>query len=135
MAKISPKNIGEAVYKATEGKSGSELENVLKRIVQILHDKRMLNKSEEILAALQDIIDKEGGIVRAKVTTAKILSNGEKNKLEEEIKGRYKAKKVISEYFEKKELLGGVKVEVADEVLDTTYQNRLQQLEKFLIKK
>lgn len=132
MAKISPQNIAEAVYNATEGKSGSELSTVLKRGAKILKDKRMLGKSSEILQVLQNIIDKKTGTIRMKVTTAKNMGHGEKNKLESEIKERYKAKVVISEFFEKEELLGGMRVEVLDEVLDTTWKYKLHKLEKFL---
>lgn len=132
MAKISPKNIAEAIYSATEGKSGSGLDAVVKRSAQMLRDKRMLGKSEEVLGALRDIVDKNTGIVRAKVITAKVMPLGERKKLEGEIKEKYKAQKVVSEFFEKAELLGGVRVEVGDEVLDNTYKNKLQQLEKFL---
>lgn len=133
MAKISPKNIAEAIYKATEGKSGAGLETALKRGAQVLRDRRMLGKSEEVLGALRNIVDKNTGVVRAKVTTAKVLPLGERKKLEGEIKEKYKAQKVISEFFENAELLGGMRVEVGDEVMDATYKNKLRQLEKFLI--
>ena len=49
MSKVSPKNIAEAIYEATEGKSGASLAPAIKNSVQILHSKRMLGKSEEVL--------------------------------------------------------------------------------------
>ena len=132
MTKISPKNIAEAVYEATKGKSGRDLAVALKRSAQVLKDKRMLGQSSEVLKALQNIFDKKTSSVRMKVTTAKSLGSQEKSKLENEIKEKYKAQIVISEFFEKEELLGGMRVEVGDEVLDSTYRNKLQKLEKFL---
>ena len=135
MAKISPKNIAEAVYLASEGKSGAELEGILKNSAKMLKSKHMLGKSEDILSIFQGLIDKKEGIVRLKVTTAKSLSHEEKKKIEEEIKQKYKAEKVISEYFEKEEVLGGMKVEVGYEVMDNTYKSKLQKLENFLINK
>lgn len=134
MIKISPKNIAEAIYGAAKGKSGGDLERVLKRSAQTLRNKRMLGKSEEIVEALQNIIEKKAGIVRMKVAAAKILEDGEKKKLENEIKEKYKARIVMSEFSEKAELLGGMRVEVGDEVLDTTYKSKLRKLEKFLIR-
>jgi F-type H+-transporting ATPase subunit delta len=133
MSKISPKNIAEAIYLGSHGKSGIELDNVLKRSAKMLQDKRMLGKSEDILSLLQNMVDKKEGIIRMKVTTAKSINHEEKKNLEEEIKQKYKAQKVISEYFEKEEVLGGMKVEVGYEVLDNTYKSKLQKLEKFLI--
>jgi|SRR3989338_6740520 len=133
MTKISPQNIAKAVYEATEGKSGQDLAVTLKRSVQTLKRLRMLSKSDEVLSALQNIFDKKTGTVRAKVTTAKRMGPDERNKLTNEIKAKYKAQIVRGEFFEKEELLGGIKIEVGDEILDNTYRNKLHELEKFLI--
>ena len=131
--KISPKNFAEAVYGATEGKSGPDLTIALKRSAQVLKDKRMLGKSNEVLNALQNIFDKKTGTVRMKVITAKSIDSHETSKLENEIKEKYNAQIVIGEFFKKEEILGGMRVEVEDEVLDNTYRNKLQKLEKFLM--
>ena len=131
--KISSQNIAEAVYRATEGRSSQDLAVTLKRSAQVLKDKHMLGKSGEVLNALQNIFDKKTNTVRIKVTTAKSLGLGERNRLENRIKEKYKAQIVIDEFFEKKELLGGMRVEIGDEVLDDTYKNKLHKLEKFLI--
>ena len=133
MTKISPKNIAQAVYETTEGKSGQSLTVALKRSAQMLKDKRMLGKSGEVINALQNIFDKKNGTVRMKVTTAKTMEREEKSKLENEIKEKYKAQIVVGEFFEKKELLGGIRVEIGDEVLDNTYKNKLYRLENFLM--
>lgn len=135
MAKISSKNIAEAIYIASEGKSGNDLVSVIKNGVKIISDKRMIGQSEEILKSLQDIIDKKSNLLRMRVTTAKSLGHEEKNKLESQIKEKYKIDKIISEYFEKEEMLGGMRIEVGDEIIDSTYKNKLQKLEKFLIHK
>ena len=134
MAKISPKNIAEAIYDATEGKSGAKLDEALKNSIRVLEKKRMFWKSKEVLNALQEIIDKKEGIVRMKATTALKIGHTEQKKLENEIKEKYKAQSIVSEFFEKPELLGGIRVEVGDEILDATYKNKLRQLEKFLIR-
>lgn len=133
MTKITPKIFAEAMYAATKGKVGVDFEKMIKRGVQILDNKRMLGKSENILSALEHIVDIDTGTIRMRVTTAEKLGSEKRHKLEHEIKEKYKAKKVISEYFEKEELLGGMKVEVGDEVVDSTYKNGLEQLGKFLI--
>ncbi|MDP9248899.1 MAG: F0F1 ATP synthase subunit delta [bacterium] len=131
--KISPKIVAQAIYEAAQGKSGGELKSVLERSARFLRDKRMLGKSKDVLGALQKIIDKRTGVVRMKVTTAKRMEIEERKKLENEIKEKYKAQTAIGEFFEKPELLGGIRIEIGDEVLDTTYQNKLRKLENFLI--
>jgi F0F1-type ATP synthase delta subunit len=134
MSTISPQNFAEALYSSTKGKVGVEFESLIKRAVLVLNNKRMLVRSKDILSALESIVDRDTGTVRVKVTTAKKLESEKRKKLEHEIKEKYKAKMVISEYFEKADLLGGMRVEVGDEVVDSTYKNGLEQLGKFLIK-
>ena len=133
MTRIYPKEIAEAIYSASQGKSGKILEAAIERSVQIIASKHMLGKTTEILEALQNIFDKKSGVIRAKVTTSKKIGYELRSKIEEEIKKRYGVQKVVSEFFENKELLGGMRVEVGDEILDTTYRNKFNQLEKFLI--
>ncbi len=134
MSKISPKNLAQSIFEASHGKAGAELSQVLKNSAKMLADKRLLGKSKDILKNLQEIIDKSEGTVRMKVISAKILSPEEKKKLEHEVKEKYKAKNIVSEFFEKKEVLGGMRVEVGDEVLDSTWRTGLKKLEKVLIK-
>ena len=135
MPKISERHIAEAIYEATEGRSGKELDIVLKRAVKVLKDRRLLSKSKDILRALQDISDKKNGIVRMKVITRSAINGKEKKNIEHEIMLKYKAKKIASEFFENPEVLGGMRIEVGDEVNDTTYKSKLERLEKFLIQK
>jgi F0F1-type ATP synthase delta subunit len=133
MPKTSPKNIAEAIYTASQNKSGADLEAVLKRAALFLKNKRLLNRGDTVLALLEDIIDKKTNTIRAKITTRERMDDRERKHIEESIRERYKAEKVVSEFFEDGEVLGGMRVEVGDEVLDTTYRKRLQKLEKFLI--
>ncbi len=126
--------MAEAIYSATEGKSGGELEQTLKRGVQVLRNKRMLWKSDEVIQALQNIFDKKTGTIRMKVTTAGKIGNEEKKRIEKETKKKYKAQSVASEFFEKAELLGGMRIEVGNEVLDATYKSKLRKLENFLMR-
>ena len=125
--------MAQAMYDATKGKSGSSLDLALKRSVKVLENKRMIGNSKNVLSALEDIIDKKEGIVRMKATTAHKIGGEERKKIENEIKEKYKAKSVESIFFERPELLGGIRVEVGDEVLDATYKNKLRQLKIFLI--
>ena len=125
MSKISIKNIAEAIY---------DTKAEPKMVVQFLNNKKMLSKSEEILDELQKMIDKKEGIVRMKVKSAKQIPENKKRELEEEMKNKYKAKEIVSEYFEDKSLLGGMKIEIGDDTIDGTYRNKLNQLEKHLIR-
>src|SRR3989338_6296353 len=106
--KIFPKIIAEAIYEAAKDKKGDTLSQALHRSAKMLRDKRMLGKSDEVLRSLQNIFDQKTGVVRMKVATAKKISNEERKKIENETKEKYKGKSMVSEFFEKEELLGGM---------------------------
>lgn len=133
MSKISINNIAQAIADHTKGKSGADLEMAYKDTLQFLNKKKLLGRSDEILEAVGKILDKENGIIRIKVASAKKIESPEQKELEENIKSKYGAKEIISEYIEEKELLGGMKITIGEEVLDTTYRNKLNQLATHLI--
>lgn len=135
MAKISVQNIAQAIAGHTKGKSGGDLDIAVKETLNFLNKKKLLNRSDEILDAVGKIIDKEDGVVRIKVLSAKNLEGHEKKEIEDNIKQKYGAKEIMSEYLEDKDLLGGMKIIVGDEILDTTYRNKLNQLATHLINK
>jgi F-type H+-transporting ATPase subunit delta len=133
MAKVSTKNIALAIKDMTKGKSGSELDRVLVDIVNFLVNKRLMSKSGEILKKLEEMLDKDDGVVRAKITYKEKPEKKLTNQLEELLKKRYKAKDMIIEEKEDRGILGGVKVEVGDEIIDLTFKNKIKQLQNYLI--
>lgn len=135
MSKISINNIAQAIADHTKDKFGADLEMAYKDTLSFLNKKKLLSRSDEILEAVGKILDKENGIVRIKVASAKKIENHEQKELEENIKTKYGAKEIVSEYMEDKDLLGGMKIIIGEEILDTTYRNKLNQLATHLINK
>ncbi len=133
MFKASIKNIAIAIEKVTEGKSGKDLEAVMKSTVKFLDKQRLLSKKEEIFKELERIINQKESRIKMKVSSATKIPEHTKDELEQEMKEKYKMKEIESEYFEDKNLLGGMKIEVGEDVLDMTFRNKLNQLEKHLI--
>ena len=134
MSKISIKNLAQAIYESSQGKEGVDLDDVIKSSVTFIRDKNLLSKSKDILEALEGIIDKENGVVKARVSAGHKLGNELEKEIEGIIKRKYKADKVIIEEKENPKLLGGIKIEVGDEVIDTTLSNKINQLQNYLIK-
>ena len=54
-------------------------------------------------------------------------------KLEEFIKKKYKAKEVIQIEKVDEKLLGGIKIEIGDDIIDATLRNKIKQLQTYLI--
>lgn len=134
MSKISTKNIIEAIDIETKGKTGVDLNNSIKKIITFLHKRRLIGRSKEILEELEKHIDKREGVMRMKVSSADTFPNIKKADLESKMKDKYKVSKIESTYLEDKSLLGGVKIEIGEDIMDMTYRNKLNQLEKHLIK-
>lgn len=133
MAKISTKNIVLAIHEMTKGKDGHELSLATQNITDYLAKKRMIPRTPEILRKLEEMINKEEGIVKANITYKDIPSVKISEEIEEILKKRYKAKKILAITNEDKNMLGGIKIEVGDEVIDLTLKNKINQLQNYLI--
>ena len=83
---------------------------------------------------IEKIIDKKNGILKIKVKSAKKIPDDKRKELESQMIEKYKAKGIESIYLEDKHLLGGMRIEIGEEVMDMTYRNKLNQLSKFLLK-
>lgn len=134
MAKISAKNTAYAIYESAKGKSGADLDAVLKNSVEFLAGKNLLSRSADILKELRAIIDEDEGTLRARVSAPGPLAGHAKMEIEKMLKERHKAKSVILDFREDKSLLGGMKIETKDEVTDITLRNKTKQLQEFLLK-
>lgn len=133
MTKISINNLAYAIYESSKDKSGEELENVLKNSVKLLSEKRSLGKSKKILNKLEEIIDKRDEIIRVKVHSNTEIKKGTIDEIEDFIKKRYGVKNTILNFEINEKLLGGIKIEVRDEIIDMTLKNKLHKLKNYLI--
>jgi len=133
MASISTKNLAWAIYESSLNKEGGDLDTILEKSVIFMRDKNLLGKKEELLKSLEDIVNKENGIIKVQVTTCEKLEKGTEKEIEEYIKKKYQASKVIVELKEDLKLLGGIKIEIGDDIIDTTLLNKIYQLQNYLI--
>jgi len=133
MSTVSIKNLANAIYESSLNKEGISLDEVIENSAKLIKDKNLLNKSEQILSSLEKIIDKKEGIIRVKVSSRTKITDKESKEIIEFIKKRFEAKEVILEIKEDISLLGGIKIETGDEIIDTTLRNKLNQLQNYLI--
>ena len=133
MVKISTKNIAEAIFLATKDKSGKELEDSLLNVVEFLAKKNLLAKAPEILKHLDHVVHREAKIVHAKVSSRNELTRKTVDELKHALKHRYKAEDIVLDLSEDKSLLGGIRIEAKDEVIDLSLRNKLNQLQNHLL--
>lgn len=133
MATISTNNLARAIYESSVGKKGEELDFVVKNTVKLMKDKHLLGKSKEILKKLERIVDKNEESIKVKISARNKLDKYARGEVENFIKERYKVKNVEIEEVLNEKLLGGMKLEVGDEVVDLTLKNKIHRLKNYLI--
>jgi ATP synthase F1 delta subunit len=132
MATISNNDIVKAIYLISKDKTGAELALASENVVQFLARRRLFSKAKEMLLVLQKIINQEKGVIEVKTTSARKLSGEAKRYIIHALKKHYKAKEVVlSESLDEK-LLGGVQLEMNDEVIDLSVRNKIEQLQEYL---
>lgn len=131
--KVSVNNLARAIYESSSDKKESELVKLNQGIIELIQEKNMLGKTDQILEALEKIIDEEEGLVRVKVSAKGKISKTITNQIEEFIKERYGAKNVMMSLTEDPKLLGGIKIQIGDEIIDTTLSTKISQLQNYLI--
>lgn len=127
--KKTDNDIVEAIYESIKGKGESELIPLFKNIAKFLYNRRLLHESDSIISKLEKLINEKEGRVRAKIISTSPIPTEGKKILSEMLKKRYKARETeLVEMIDKK-LLGGLKIEVEDEILDNTIKGKLTKLQ------
>jgi len=135
MATLSNNDIAHAIYLVSKEKTHAELHEVNNKVVRFLARRRLLSKSPDILERLNKIINHEAGRIVVKVQSAKKLKEEMKNELITFLKKRYKVKEVVLTEILDEKLLGGIKIEINDEIIDLTVKNKIKKLQEHLIRK
>ncbi|MFA5095222.1 MAG: F0F1 ATP synthase subunit delta [Candidatus Paceibacterota bacterium] len=135
MTTISNNDIARAIYLVSKDKTNTELHNINDKIIKFLARRRLLSKSRDILERLNKIINYENERIIARVSSAKKLKEESKKELILLLKKRYGVKEVVLTETLNEKLLGGMKVEVNDEIIDLTIKNKVKKLQEHLIRK
>jgi F-type H+-transporting ATPase subunit delta len=133
MANISIKNLTQALYESTLDKEGVDLDMILSKSVVFMRDKNLMGKKDEILETLEKIINKKSGVVKAKISMSNKFDEKTEKEVVDFIKKKYEAKEVQLEINISPKLLGGIKIEIEDDIIDTTLSNKINQLQNYLI--
>ena len=135
MATISNNDIANAIYLLSKDKRKEELPAVFKKITEFLNRRRLLSRAGDILEKLDKIINLKEEKIIVKVSSAKKLNEKVKQELSLFLRKRYKVKEIL--FIEKlnENLLGGMRLEINDEVIDLTLRRKIKKLQEHLIKK
>jgi F0F1-type ATP synthase delta subunit len=134
MASISNNNIAEAIYLASKEKSQTEQPLFFKKVIQFLTRRKLLSKAPDILLCLNKIINKREGRIETRISSAKKIDEKTNKELSHILTKKYSVKEInLIENLDEK-LLGGIKIEINDEVINMTLRNKIGQLQEYLTK-
>lgn len=132
MAIISNNDIASAIYGVLENKKEVEHAPVFKEIVKFLDRRRLFSKAPSILKKLEEIINLKENRLMVRVSSARQLDEKTRKELIILLMSKYQSKDVeLKERLDEK-LLGGVRLEINDEVIDLTLKKQIEKLKEHL---
>ena len=134
MTKATNKDLARAIYLAIKDKGSHERGGALGEVIKFLARRNLLSRSELILSELEKVINEAEGRLVAKVKTAKKLSASVKTDLAHRLKKRYSGNAITLNEEIDQRLLGEMRIQVGDEVIDLSLKNKINQLEEYLMK-
>jgi F-type H+-transporting ATPase subunit delta len=126
--KISAQQYAQSLYDSVADKSDKDVSVVLKSFVEILGRNRELNRASEIIAAFNELWNKEHGELSAQLISARELGPTAKETVMDYLKTKTSAKKVILDEEIDKKLIGGFILRYDSKVIDASLKTSLEDL-------
>ena len=122
-----PKVTDEQVFGLVTGIAGSDLSPKLKNLLNVVIDNGRLTVLSEIAAQFRELVNERGGVADAQIASAFPLDAKQQADLAKVLEKRF-GRQLNTSVTVDSSLIGGVRVTVGDEVLDTSIVARLEQM-------
>ena len=126
---IDQKDLSKVINKITEN---NKFDVLFKNFLNFLIQKRRFFFIENILKSFIETCSKKRGELKAKLRSAKNLSNDEIIKITDLLTKNFSSK-IKLDYEHDESLIGGLVVQVGSAMVDTSIKNKLQQIENKMI--
>lgn len=130
--RITPKQYAEGLYESIQNAEPSEQTGILDRFFALLVRERRMREIPMILAALQCIIEREGGEKRVRIRSAQALSQETIRSLAGRLSEIFGVEQVVLEQKTDANLKGGMVIETEEETLDMSIKGIVSQLKMAL---
>ena len=127
---LSTKQYAQALYELTKDKPENEVSIVIEKFVKNLKQNGLLNKADDIIKRFVKIFNKENNIIEAKIFTSRKLDDKEVGGISDYLLKRYNAKNIEVKVGVDKNLKGGVRIILGEEIVDNSILGRLQKLKR-----
>ena len=122
-----PKASDEQVFNLVSGIAGSDLSPKLKNLLNVVIDNGRLAVLPEIASQFRTLVNDRGGVADAQIVSAFPLDDKQQADLAKVLEKRF-GRQLNTSVAVDPSLIGGVRVTVGDEVLDTSIVARLEQM-------
>lgn len=126
---LYPEDTKKAVFKTLAEKA--EMSPVIRSFGDLLVVKKRVKHLPEIRDYFQKLVDDHNNVARAKVTAAVKLDSGALKKIADTL-SKVTGKKVVVEFQQDPELIGGVVAQIGDLVIDGSVRSQLQAIKESL---
>jgi len=109
-----------------------ELDSKIQNFLYVVIDHRRVHQLAEIREAFEAAVDEALGFVRAQVTSAQALDDGQRGMLQSQFE-RLTGKKVRADYAVDSELIGGIIARIGSTVYDGSVKGQLEGLRRKLV--
>ncbi len=134
MGILTNNEIAENIFSLIKNTNQKGLVEIIEKVV-FLDRQRLAGQTKIILSSIKDILYKQNKILEVDLISAILLENSQKEKLSLILKNSFDANEIIFNEKIDKDVLGGFKIEVKDEVIDLTLRKKILKLQEHLINK
>lgn len=112
---------------------GAEIDFQAKNLLKILIEKNRFSEFQGIIAALKNKVQEAKGEKTVSIISAVPLSAEYKNLIQAKLEARLQ-KRILAEWREEKDIIGGLVIQLDDNVIDMSILNKIKNLSKNIIK-
>ena len=136
MATLSNNTIARAIYLSSQ-KDGVQAREFYPSVIQFFSKKHLWPRVPAILSELEKVANEDHRTLSVRLKSSEHLPEETKHNLARALKKRYGekvAEKVVFQEQIDPKLLGGVRMEIGDDVIDLSVKNKVNQLKEYLIR-
>ncbi len=120
---ISVKQLGEVFIEIGKGKYNSEARNLM----MLLAENKRIFILPQISQLFEQLKAQHEGVLEAKIVSAFAIEGKQLKKLVDDLEQKFK-RKIDAQVSVDSELIGGIKVEIGDEILDASVRGKLDAM-------
>lgn len=135
MSKKQVKYLAASLYELTRGKKKGEIDGVISSFVEYLGKRQMIRLAPQIIENYRNYFNRQENQLDVKITSRYPLNDSQQETLLKKLKQRFPDNELNFEASIDKKMLGGVRLQIEDLIIDYSLDGKLKQLQTYLINK